>query len=68
MPCIDLKTRRLGNAHCPIPQTKLFFSAGTFTHYFRGWIFQDPETKVIYSIKELPRYLREDVVYEAETL
>lgn len=52
--------------HCPIPQTKLFFSAGTFKHYFQGWMFQDPETKVTYSTKELLRYLREDVVYEAE--
>jgi len=51
---------------CPIPQTKLFFSAGTFRHYFRGWMFQDPETKVTYSTKELPQHLREDVVYEAE--
>jgi hypothetical protein len=51
---------------CPIPQTKLFFNATTFRHYFRGWVFQHPETKVIYSTEELPRYIQEDVVYEAE--
>jgi hypothetical protein len=26
-------------AHCPVPQTKVFFSAGTFRQYFRGWMF-----------------------------
>jgi hypothetical protein len=29
-------------------------------------MLKDPETEINYSTKELPRYLRDDVVYEAE--
>ena len=72
----QLKNSASANAHplkiiwrtkdCPIPQTKHFFSAGTFAQYFHGWMFQHPETKVIYSTKDLQRHLQEGVVYEAE--